>query len=115
MGRFIEKYKVSRNLDVDESGDCQVSHMCMVFGILATNLRASTLYLKVYDKASAPNQNDTPTLTIPVPSSGTIQIVGGKGGIEFKNGVGLRATTGISDNDTGAPDANEMVVNILYK
>lgn len=25
------------------------------------------------------------------------------------------ATTGIADNDTGAPGANEVIVNVLYK
>src|SRR3990167_7196691 len=35
-------------------------------------------------------------------------------GIEFTTGIALRATTGVADNDTGAPSANDVIVNILY-
>ena len=29
--------------------------------------------------------------------------------------ITVAATTGLADNDTGAPGANEVIVNVLYK
>jgi hypothetical protein len=35
-------------------------------------------------------------------------------GIAFGTAITVAATTGVADNDTGAPDANDVVVNIFY-
>ncbi len=35
-------------------------------------------------------------------------------GIAFATGIGIGATTGVADNNTGAPSANDVVVNIFY-
>jgi hypothetical protein len=36
-------------------------------------------------------------------------------GVDFTAGISARATTGVADNDTGAPSANDVIVNIFYK
>jgi hypothetical protein len=36
-------------------------------------------------------------------------------GIKFDTAITVAATTGVLDNDTGAPGANEVIVNIFYK
>jgi len=78
-------------------------------------------YLKIYDKATAPASSDTPLFTIPLPPpapDGTrhfpVEIPGEVCGHAFALGIGVRATTGIADADTGIPGTNEVVVNILY-
>lgn len=45
-------------------------------------------------------------------SAGDLDI--GNVDVEFA-GVSARATTAIADNDTGAPGANEVLVNAFYK
>jgi hypothetical protein len=36
-------------------------------------------------------------------------------GIMFDTAICAAATTGIADNDTGAPGANEVLINVFYK
>jgi hypothetical protein len=36
-------------------------------------------------------------------------------GIGFGTAITVAATTGVADNDTGAPAANDVIVNIFYK
>lgn len=109
------KYQIYKNIDVDESGDSAVAHICQLFGILATNLDGTTIYLKIYNKATAPTVGtDTPVMTIPIPTLQTIEPVWA-GGIDFSAGIGVGATTGVADNDTTGPGANETVITLLYK
>lgn len=111
----LRKYDILRNIDVDESGDAGVASPCMLHGWFIHNKNAATIYVKVYNKATAPTVGtDTPALTIPIPTgaSANVEFLGG---IEFTAGIGLGATTGVADNDTGAPGANDVIVNLFYK
>lgn len=36
-------------------------------------------------------------------------------GIGFGTAISVAATTGVADADTGAPSANDLIVNIFYK
>jgi hypothetical protein len=109
------KLKVVRNLDVDESADADIAVPCHLKQILGTNKNAAILYLKVYDKATAATSSDTPVLTIGVLPSGSIPPLDLKDDeLFFSAGISLRATTGVADNDTGAPGANDLPVSILY-
>ena len=117
MSRYLGKYDISRNIDVDESGDSQVAHKCQLFGYIISNTGTGqqALYLKLYNKATAPTVGtDTPVITICV-ASGDVIFGEFKGGIDFSLGIGVGCTTGVADNNTGAPGANEMIVNLLYK
>jgi len=109
-----KKYKTHRNIDVDESGDVGIASRVTLHGWFVYNAAASVRYLKLYNSATAPTVGtDTPKLTIPIPP-GTGANVEIAGGVEFTVGVGLGATTGVADNDTGAPAANDVVVNLWY-
>ena len=111
----VRKYEIGRNLDIDESGDLVITGLKVCFGWVITNVSQSTMYLKLYNKATAPTVGtDTPKLTIPI-ASGAISAVEFLGGIEFLLGIGVGATTGIADGNTGAPGANEVAGQILYK
>ena len=85
-----------------------------LFSIAAHNLNAAVRYLKFYDKATAATEADTPKFTIPLPV-GSMPPITFPAGVAFVNGIGIRATTGLADNDTGAPTASETIVNLSYK
>ena len=112
----LRQYNSYRNLDVDESGDLAITGPKQLFGWIVTNMDSQNIhYLKIYDKATAPTVGtDTPKITIPLFTSHTYidEIMGG---IDFSLGIGVGATTGLADADTGAPGANEIVVTLLYK
>lgn len=78
--------------------------------------------LKIYNKATAPDENDTPIFSIPVAAGGsdtldfTVEGLGAEDeGAPFDAGISLRATTEIADNGTTAPTANDVVVNLTYR
>ena len=85
-----------------------------LYGYYLFNAAAAVRFVKIYDHADAPTAGETPKLTIGLPA-GSAANVSIPDGIEFAVGIGLRATTGVADNDTGAPSANDVVVNLWYK
>ena len=109
-----------KNIDVDESEDQVKATAGQVYWIHAINLSAVVLYLKLYNATAANVTVGTtvPDLTFPVPSNGgtdgagfVLPIVNG---IEFDTAITIAATTGIADGDSGAPGANEVIVNLGY-
>ena len=108
--------KIARNLDVDESGDNMVDAPAILYGYIIFNTATSFRYVKLYDDASAPTVGtDTPIATFAIPPQGGANLDFRDGMMIFQNGIGIGATTGVADNDTGAPGANDVIVNILYK
>jgi len=110
-------YTIYRNLDLDETGINVKNAAGRLHGIVVNNLHATTLrYLKLYNKATAPSVGtDVPVMTIPVKALSDSIIMEFYGGIAFSAGIGVGATTGLADADTGAPGANEIVCHLFYK
>jgi hypothetical protein len=105
---------IYRNIDIDETGVNIKDEAGMLYGWYLYNNAATTRYIKFYNVADAPTVGtDTPVLTIPIPA-GSAANVEYNVGIAFDTGIGIGAVTGVADNNTGAPDANDCVVNILY-
>lgn len=111
-----------RSLDLDESEEEVKGSAGTVYGIIFTNTSSSTRWLKLYNAtaASVSVGTTTPLLTIGLPgTAGGSDITGSipipQGGIAFTTAICAAATTGIADADTGAPGANEVSVNILYR
>lgn len=85
------------------------------------NMSASVRYLKFYN-ATAANVTvgtTTPVLTFPIPTLATTNGAGftisfGDAGLQFGTAICAAATTGLADNDTGAPGAGEIVLNVGY-
>lgn len=103
-----------RNLDLDETGILIDIGSVQVYGVTLFNGHATALrYVKLYNKATAPTSSDTPTVTIPIKAQETIEVLANSVGVKFVDGLGMRATTGLSDSDTGAPGTNEVVVNVI--
>ena len=60
----------------------------------------------------------TPVLTIGLPGNASDDIsgmFGGAYGWMFGTAITVAATTGVADADTGAPGANDVIVNIGYR
>lgn len=82
--------------------------------ILCNNSTTVPVYVKLYNKATAPTGADTPVQTILVNSLGTTVIDLGDPD-QFSAGISLRASTAAADADATAPAANSCIVNIKYK
>lgn len=109
-----------KNIDVDETEDEVKATAGQVYWIHAMNMKATPLYLKIYNATAANVTVGTtvPALTFPVPSQGSTNgagfVLAIPNGIAFSTAITIAATTGIADNDTGAPGANECVVSMGY-
>lgn len=109
-----------KNLDVDETEDDVKTSAGQVYWIHAVNLASTKRYLKFYN-ATAANVTvgtTTPVLTFTLPTQGDTNGAGFNfsvpNGIAFSTAICIAATTGFADNDTGAPGANEVIVNLGY-
>lgn len=106
--------KTYRNLNVGITGQVIKAAKGQIFDLHICNQAASARFVKLYDKATTPLSTDTPQRTYSIPASTTIALPVTASGIEYLLGIGIRGTTGLADNDVGAPAANDIVVNISY-
>lgn len=111
---------IFRSLDLDETEEDIKTSAGQIYGMWVTNLAASTRFVKFYN-ATAANVTvgtTTPVITIGIPGNSSDDVAGlfaSTMGIEFGTAISAAATTGIADNDTGAPGANEVLINVFYK
>jgi len=111
---------IFRSIDLDESEEEVKGTAGQVFGMWVSNLATSTRFIKFYN-ATAANVTvgtTTPVITWAIPGNSTDDISAvfeSTMGIAFGTAITVAATTGVADNDTGAPGANEVLVNIFYK
>lgn len=121
MSVYDTKWVPFKNLDVDESEDNIKASAGRIGMICAKNLTATTpLYLKLYNDVAAVVSVGTtvPVMTVylpPIDETPSIVILNFGEGIYSANGWSIAATTGFADNDTGAPGANEVIVNGTYR
>jgi hypothetical protein len=86
-----------------------------VYGVQGINLALYPVYVKLYDKASAPNPAaDTPVRTIAMQSGVRCDDDIPKG-LAFVNGISIAIVKGIADNDNTSVVANDCVVDVDYK
>jgi len=111
---------IYKNIDVDESEDAVKASAGQIYWIHAMNLSAATLFLKFYDATVATVVVGTtvPDLTFPLPTQGDTNGAGFTlsipNGIAFGTAITVAATTGIADADSGAPGANQVVLNLGF-
>ena len=111
---------IFRSLDLDETEEDVKTSAGQIYWIHAINLAATKRYLKVYNLAAASVVvgTTTPVLTFVLPTQGDTNGAGFTlsmaNGIAFDTAICVAATTGLADSDTGAPGANEVVINIGY-
>lgn len=111
---------IFRSLDIDESEEDVKTSAGVLYSIAAFNTTAAPLYLKFYN-ATAANVTvgtTTPVLTFLVPgnadSDGAGFILEKTYGWSFGTAISVACTTGVADNDTGAPGANACIINLGY-
>lgn len=105
---------VYRNINLVASGVNIKSSAGQVYGWYLFNHASSVRYIKLYNKARGPSVGaDTPAMTIPLPANAAANVIV-PSGIAFSHGIGIGATTGVGDDDAGAPATNDVIVNIIY-
>jgi len=111
---------IFRSIDLDESEEEVKATAGQVYAVWFSNMATSTRFLKFYN-ATAANVTvgtTTPVITLALPGNTSDDISGVFSttmGIAFDTAITVAATTGIADNDTGAPAANDVLVNVFYK
>lgn len=90
-----------------------------VYSIEAFNNGASIVYVKLYNSSSVTCGQGTPYARYIVPfgasSSGAGFITSNINGDAYFNAITMCITGGIADNDTTAPPASTIIVNVHYK
>ncbi len=102
------------NLDLGVTGQVVKASPGQLYAWYISNNAAAARFIKIYDKATAPTQADTPVMTLQLPA-GAAANVALPTGLLFAAGISVRATTGVAVSDTGAPTTNDCVINLAYK
>ena len=111
---------IFRSLDLDETEEDVKTSAGQVYAVWFSNMATTTRFLKFYN-ATAANVTvgtTTPVLTLALPGNSSDDISGvfsSTMGIAFDTAITVAATTGLADNDTGAPAANDVICNVFYK
>jgi hypothetical protein len=113
-GQAVATWNTYRNLNLGVTGQQIKTTPGEVGGWFLANNAAAVRYIKLYDTNQTPDQTFTPKLTIVLPANSAANVLA-PAGVDFTSGIAVRATTGVADNDTGAPAANDVIVNIFYK
>jgi hypothetical protein len=103
-----------KNIDCDQTEDAVSANPCRLMGFTAYNLHASDKrYLKLYNATTGTVVVGTtaPTMTFPLDAG---QGMTWSTPLLFSTALTVAATTGVADNDSGAPGANEVVFNCGY-
>ena len=112
----IDGASIYKTLDLDETEEDVKTSAGNLYGFVMTNVAASTRYVKFYN-ATAANVTvgtTTPVMTVAIPTgSGVAQSF--PFGIPFSTAICVAATTGVADNDSGAPGANDVICTFFYK
>lgn len=111
---------IFRSLDLDETEEEIKATAGQVYWIHAMNMKASVVYLKFYNATAADVTvgTTTPVLTFPVPTLGDTNgagfVLAVPNGIAFSTAITAAAVTGVADNSTTGPGANELILNCGY-
>lgn len=107
---------IFRSLDLDESEEEIKATAGALYGYYFANTNAAARYMKFYN-ATAANVtvgSTTPVLTFYLPPTSAGHI-GFAYAVPFDTAITAAATTGVADADTGAPSANDVILNAFYK
>jgi hypothetical protein len=113
-GQALTTMAVVRDINPGVTGVLVKAKPGDVWGWYMYNAAAAVRYLKLYDKATAPLSTDVPKMTLPIPAGLGANMMA-PAGVDFTVGIGYRVTTGVADNDTGAPAANDVQLNLFYR
>jgi hypothetical protein len=111
---------IFRSIDLDESEEEVKATAGQVYSMWVTNTATSTRFVKFYNLTTANTTvgSSTPVITIGIPGNTSDDVTGffgGTHGLAFDTAISVAATTGVADADTGAPAANDVIINVFYK
>jgi len=118
QGRTTGGLSMFKSIDIDETEEEVKGSAGTLYGFYAYNNAASgtARFVKFYNNTAA---GTTVGTTVP---NLTFELDGKQGmcisfpqGIAFGTGITVAATTAAADNDTGAPSANDCLINCWYK
>lgn len=115
IGDAARGLSIFRSLDLDETEEEVKATAGSLYWLRWQNRSAAERFLKIYNAtaASVTVGTTTPVITIPLPAgSGETTTI--PHGLYFSTAITVAVTTGIADADTGAPGANDVVINIGY-
>lgn len=88
----------------------QVATASNLFELTVSNPTATAVFVKVYNKASAPTlASDVPVMTIPVPAGSIQELNFGTTGKRFASGIALAVTAAAASTDATAAVAGVVV------
>jgi hypothetical protein len=102
-----------RNIDLNTTGVLVQTGQTYVTSIEVFNTTGATIYLKIYNKATAATSADTPIKTIPI-AAGRERDITSSIGWNLSLGYSVRCVTGVADADTTSPAANGCVFSTTY-
>lgn len=102
-----------RNLNLSTTGQVVKNSAGLLCGFSLFNLSGFDHFVKIYNKATAATDSDTPLLTFCVRANDEYS-KDFSAPIKFTDGVSIRASQQIADNDTSALGTNDCMVNFLY-
>lgn len=103
-----------RNTALNSTGVSVTAAATRVFGWSLTNSSAAIRYVKLYNKATAATQADTPVFTIGIPTLQTVSFYP-TGGINFPAGLSIRCVTEAADSGTTGATSGDVLAHVLYK
>lgn len=89
------------------------------YGLYVFHVDATPVHIKLYDKATAPDENDTPIFPHGVLANSTAALGATSNcmfaqPVDLTNGLGVRGVTGIADNNDAALTSSEVRVAVLW-
>ena len=106
---------IFRTIDLDETEEAVKASPGQVHWYYFYNAASAVRYVKFYNDtvANVSVGSTTPVLTIPLPAT-TAGHVAYPQGLAFSVAITVAATTALADADTGAPSANDVILNVGY-
>lgn len=88
-----------------------------VYAITAFNIGATPIYIKFHNTAGTPTAGSgvTDTYLVPGNTAGAGVVINLDKGVAFSTGIAITTVTGITDANTTAIAADNLVLNIYYK
>ena len=111
--RDHEMASMYRNINLSATGSMVKSAAGSLCTIYIMNWANSANHIKIYDKATAATSAGTPVMNYTLYSYQNVALTFAKP-VEFTNGISIRATTGIADNNNSSPTANSVSCTITY-
>jgi hypothetical protein len=102
------------SVDLDESEEEVSDEAVSVLGYYIYNAAATTRFVKFFNDTAANVTVGTtvPDITLPIPAGAAANLHLSPSSWVFGDGLCVAATTGAADNDTGAPSAGDVMIQL---